>query len=64
VTELPWAGDVVTMVATGGIGLRLPEIGSDLSGFLEGLLVFLCQRAGLVGAGIGGSHRTGDAKHG
>jgi hypothetical protein len=33
-------------------------------GFREGLLVFLGQRVGLVGAGTSGSHRTGDGKHG
>src|SRR5262249_5244559 len=45
------------------VSLRFPEIGADLSGFLEGLLVFLRERAGLFGAGIGGSYCVGDAEN-
>jgi hypothetical protein len=40
------------------------SVKADLPGFLQGFLIFLCQRARPLSAGIGGSHRTGDAKHG
>jgi len=45
------------------VGFRVTEIWAELSGFLEGSLVLLRERAGLFGAGIGGSYCVGDAEN-